>query len=60
MQELKKEKAMLRERKKEQYVAYQEIRKEWLEIGKLIQNRNSFLSGQTKAQSKNRQDTDLE
>lgn len=60
MQELKKEKAMLQERKKEQYAAYQEIRKEWLEIGKLIQNRNSFLSGQTKAQSKNRQDTDLE
>ena len=60
MQEMKKEKAMLQERKKEQYAAYQEIRKEWLEIGKLIQNRDSFLSVQTKAQSKNRQDTDLE
>ena len=60
MQELKKEKAVLLERKKEQYAAYQEVRKEWLEIGKLIQNRDSFLSGQTKAQSKSRQDTDLE
>ena len=60
MQEMKKEKAMLQERKKEQYAAYQEIRKEWLEIGKLIQNRDSFLSSQTKAQSQNRPDTDLE
>lgn len=60
MQKLKKEKAALQERKKEQYTAYQEIRKEWLEIGKLIQNRDSFLSSQMKAQSKNRQDTDLE
>ena len=60
MQKLKKEKAMLQERKKEQYTAYQEVRKEWLEIGKLIQNRDSFLSIQTKAQGKNRSDTDLE
>lgn len=60
MQKLKKEKAALQERKKEQYADYQEIRKEWMEIGKLIQNRDSFLSSQTKAQSKNRQDTNLE
>lgn len=60
MQELKKEKAMLQERKKEQYAAFQEIRKEWVEVGKLIQNRDSFLSIQTKAQDKNRSDTDLE
>lgn len=60
MQKLKKEKAMLQERKKEQYAAYQEVRKEWLEIGKLIQNRDSFLSIQTKVQGKNRSDTDLE
>lgn len=60
MQKLKKEKAALQERKKEQYADYQEIRKEWMEIGKLIKNRDSFLSSQTKAQSKNRQDTNLE
>ena len=60
MQELKKEKAVLQERKKEQYAAYQEIRKEWLEIGKPIQNRDSFLSSQTKAQAPKRQNTDLE
>lgn len=60
MQKLKKEKAMLQERKKEQYAAYQEVRKEWLEIGKLIQNRDSFLSIQTKVQGKNKSDTDLE
>ena len=60
MQELKKEKTVLQEQKKEQYAAYQEIRKEWLEIGKLIQNRDSFLSSNTKAQFKNQQDTNLE
>ena len=57
MQALKKEKAALHERKKEQYAVYREIRKEWLEIGKLIQNRDSFLSGQSKTGSRDQPDT---
>lgn len=57
MQELKKEKTVLQEQKKEQYAAYQEIRKEWLEIGKLIQNRDSFLNGQSKTGNRDHPDT---
>lgn len=57
MQALKKEKAALQERKKEQYAVYREIRKEWLEIGKLIQNRDSFLRGQSKTGSRDQPDT---
>ena len=44
MKDLKERKAALQEKKKTQYAAFGEVRKQWMELGKIIQNRDSFLA----------------
>lgn len=46
VQELKKEKAGLMNRKAEQYEVYRQTREKWMEVGKIIRNRDSFLEKQ--------------
>ena len=43
VQELKKEKSKLMEHKSEQYENYREIRKQWMDVSKIVRNRDSFL-----------------
>lgn len=42
--DLKAEKATLQVQKDKQYIEFQAIRKQWMELGKVIQNRDSFLA----------------
>jgi hypothetical protein len=44
VKDLKERKAALQEKKKTQYAAFGEVRKQWMELGKIIQNRDSFLA----------------
>ena len=60
MQKLQQEKKRLLDQKKEQYEAYRSVREEWLEIGKIIKNRDSFLQKQNTAGRETRSNTDLE
>lgn len=46
VQELKKEKSKLMEHKSEQYENYREIRKQWMDVSKIVRNRDSFLKKQ--------------
>ena len=46
VQELKKEKSKLMEHKSEQYENYCEIRKQWMDVSKIVRNRDSFLKKQ--------------
>lgn len=46
MQELKTEKSKLTEEKSAQYERYHEIRKQWMEVAKIVHNRDSFLKKQ--------------
>ena len=54
MQKLQQEKQRLTDLKKTQYEMYRTIREEWLELGKIINNRNSFLEKQNTAGRENR------
>ena len=45
---------------KEQYEAYRSVREEWLEVGKIINNRDSFLQKQNIAGRGTRSNADLE
>ena len=60
MQKLQQEKKRLLEQKKEQYEAYRSVREEWMVIGKIINNRDSFLQKQNTAGRGTRSNTDLE
>ena len=60
IQKLQQEKKRLLEQKKEQYEAYRSVREEWLEGGKIINNRDSFLQKQNTAGRETRSNTDLE
>ena len=60
MQKLQQEKKRLLDQKKEQYEAYRSVREEWLEIGKIIKNRDSFLQKQNTAGRGTRSNADLE
>lgn len=60
MQKLRQEKKRLLEQKKEQYEAYRSVREEWMEVGKIINNRDSFLQKQNTAGRGTRSNTDLE
>ena len=60
MQKLQQEKKWLTDLKKTQYEMYRTIREEWLELGKIINNRDSFLEKQNTAGRENRSNTDLE
>ena len=46
MQELRMEKSKLAEEKTAQYERYHEIRKQWMEVAKIVHNRDSFLKKQ--------------
>lgn len=60
IQKLQQEKKRLLEQKKEQYEAYRSVREEWLEVGKIINNRDSFLQKQNTAGRGTRSNADLE
>lgn len=60
MQKLQQEKKRLTDLKKTQYEMYRTIREEWLELGKIINNRDSFLVKQNTTGRENRSNTDLE
>ena len=44
MQELKARKALLQEQKEAQYAFFKKVREQWMELGKVIRNRDSFLA----------------
>ena len=46
IQDLKKEKFKLMEQKTEQYEVYQGIRSKWMDVAKIVRNRDSFLKKQ--------------
>lgn len=46
VQELKKEKSKLMEHKSEQYENYREIRNQWMDVSRIVRNRDSFLKKQ--------------
>ena len=46
IQELKKKKAELSSQKSEQYENYREIRKQWMDVSRIVRNRDSFLKKQ--------------
>lgn len=46
IQDLKKEKTKLMEQKTEQYEVYQGIRSKWMDVAKVVRNRDSFLKKQ--------------
>lgn len=46
IQELKTEKSKLMEQKTEQYEVYQGIRSKWMDVAKIVRNRDSFLKKQ--------------
>lgn len=46
VQELKKEKSKLMEHKSEQYEVYQRIKSKWMDVAKIVRNRDSFLKKQ--------------
>lgn len=60
MQKLQQEKKRLTDLKKTQYEMFRTIREEWLELGKIINNRDSFLTKHNSAGRENRSNTDLE
>ena len=60
IQKLQQEKKRLLDQKKEQYEAYRSVREEWLEVGKIINNRDSFLQKQNTAGRGTRSTADLE
>ena len=60
IQKLQQEKKRLLDQKKEQYEAYRSVREEWLEVGKIINNRDSFLQKQNTAGRGTRSNADLE
>lgn len=46
VRDLKKEKAYLSSQKSEQYENYYEVRKQWMDVSRIIRNRDSFLKKQ--------------
>ena len=46
IQDLKKEKSKLTEQKTEQYEVYQGIKSKWMDVAKIVRNRDSFLKKQ--------------
>lgn len=46
IQDLKKEKSKLMEQKTEQYEVYQGIKSKWMDVAKIVRNRDSFLKKQ--------------
>ena len=46
IQDLKKEKSKFMEQKTEQYEVYQGIRSKWMDVAKIVRNRDSFLKKQ--------------
>ncbi len=46
IQDLKKEKSKLVEQKTEQYEVYQRIKSKWMDVAKIVRNRDSFLKKQ--------------
>ena len=46
IQELKTKKSMLTEQKTEQYEVYQVIKSKWMDVAKIVRNRDSFLKKQ--------------
>ena len=55
VKELKEQKVILQSQKDAQYEAFKEIRKQWMDLGKVIRNRDSFLKkmpGQYKEKKK--------
>ena len=60
MQKLQQEKKRLTDLKKTQYEMYRTIREEWLELGKIINNRDNLLVKQNTAEKEKWSNTDLE
>lgn len=52
--DLKREKAALSKQREEEYTSFRAVRSEWMELGKVIQNRDSFLAKQPEQQKEKR------
>ena len=60
VKELKEQKVILQSQKDAQYEAFKEIRKQWMDLGKVIRNRDSLLKKQPGQYKEKKKTDDLE
>ena len=60
VKELKEQKVILQSQKEAQYEAFKEIRKQWMDLGKVIRNRDSFLKKMPEQYKEKKKTDDLE
>ncbi len=56
MANLKAEKATMQTQKDAQHEEFQNVQKKWMELGKVIQNRDSFLAGHPVAEKQQKKE----
>ena len=59
VRELREQKIILQSQKNDQYKVYKEVREQWMDLGKVIQNRDSFLKKIPAQLSEEKKTTDL-
>lgn len=59
VKELKEQKAILQSQKNDQYKVFKEVREQWMDLGKVIQNRDSFLKKIPAQLNEEKKTTDL-
>lgn len=59
VRELKEQKAILQSQKNDQYKVFREVREQWMDLGKVIQNRDSFLKKIPAQLNEEKKTTDL-
>ena len=59
VRELKEQKAILQSQKNDQYKVFREVRELWMDLGKVIQNRDSFLKKISAQLNEEKKTTDL-
>lgn len=60
VKELKEQKVILQSQKDAQYEAFKEIRKQWMDLGKVVRNRDSFLKKMPEQYKEKKRTGDLE
>ena len=59
VKELKEQKVILQSQKNDQYKVFKEVREQWMDLGKVIQNRDSFLKKIPAQLNEEKKTTDL-
>ena len=60
VRELKEQKAILQSQKNDQYKVFKEVREQWMDLGKVIRNRDSFLKKMPEQYKEKKKTDDLE